>query len=142
MKRNILNIIIDAISLIVFMGMISTGLIINYVLPPGSGRIESLFKGRERPVELYLGLSRHDWGDIHIYISLSFLIVLVIHLILHWSWIKNATFGSKQKPQTIQRKVVSIIIILFIIFSLLFPWIGSRQRISYGDLSPKYEQKK
>ena len=37
MKRNTLNFVIDAASALTMAGMIATGLVIRFVLPPGSG---------------------------------------------------------------------------------------------------------
>ena len=34
-----------------------------------------------------MGLYPPQWGDIHFWISLGLLVVLVIHLVLHWNWI-------------------------------------------------------
>ena len=38
MKRNTLNFLIDLVSAIVLLGITATGLIVRFVLPPGSGR--------------------------------------------------------------------------------------------------------
>jgi len=34
-------------------------------------------------------LARHSWMDVHIISSLIFVALVVIHLALHWHWIKN-----------------------------------------------------
>jgi hypothetical protein len=34
-------------------------------------------------------MTRHEWGDIHFYLSALFVILMVVHIILHWTWIKN-----------------------------------------------------
>lgn len=76
MNRTIANIIIDIIAAFLFLGMIATGYILRFPLPPGSNKILSLW-----------GYTRHQWGDVHFWISLGLLVVLVIHLVLHWNWI-------------------------------------------------------
>lgn len=60
-----------------FCGLTGTGLLLAYRLPPGSRGGRGLSA---------LGWSRHEWGDLHFWISLAFLVLLLIHLALHWRW--------------------------------------------------------
>ena len=69
---------------LVFLSLI--GLIIHYVLPPGSGRHGG--PGVGEPATFLL-LGRHDWGQAHWVLALVFLVMLVLHLLLHWKWIWN-----------------------------------------------------
>lgn len=57
--------------------MSGTGLLLAYRLPPGSRGGHGLSA---------LGWTRHDWGDLHRWISFAFLALIVIHMILHWRW--------------------------------------------------------
>jgi hypothetical protein len=75
LKRNTLNFLIDLASSLVVLGLIATGLLARYVLPPGSGSRRML-----------LGLGRHDWGDIHFWIACAGGALLLVHLALHWQW--------------------------------------------------------
>jgi hypothetical protein len=34
-------------------------------------------------------LHRHQWGDIHLVLSLLFVAVFLVHIVLHWAWIKG-----------------------------------------------------
>lgn len=91
MKRSSLNFIIDLVALLNLLGLITTGFIIKYILPPGSGgRGRQLHDGhgREHIKDLW-SMTRHEWGDIHFYLALLFVILMIVHIILHWSWIKN-----------------------------------------------------
>jgi len=54
MNRTIANVIIDLAAALLFVGMIATGYILRFPLPPGSNRVLSLW-----------GLTRHQWGGIH-----------------------------------------------------------------------------
>lgn len=130
MKKPLWNVLVDAASLIVFTSMISTGLTLKYILPPGSGRTEMLLRtggGRGRSIDVSMGLSRHEWGEIHFYISLAFLFLLIIHLGLHWNWIVCMTFGTKQAAQPRKRKIMAGVVILIILLILLLPWLGKKQ---------------
>ena len=91
MKRSTLNFVVDLVSFIDLLGLACTGFIIKYILPPGtSGLGRELGGGRGREEIKYLwSMTRHEWGDIHFYLALGFVILMVAHMILHWSWIKN-----------------------------------------------------
>ncbi len=91
MKRVTLNFIVDLISFVNLMGLAFTGIIIKFILPPGTGGLgRQLSGGRGRePVEQLWSMTRHEWGDIHFYLAVLFIVLIVVHIILHWSWIKN-----------------------------------------------------
>src|SRR5688572_18477064 len=76
MKRTSLNLLIDVLAALFFLGMIATGYVLHYPLPPGTNKSLSLW-----------GLTRHQWGEVHTWISLALLSSLVIHVALHWPWI-------------------------------------------------------
>jgi hypothetical protein len=75
MSRNGLNIIVDSISALNLLGLAMTGLVLRFVLPPGSG-----------PRSLWT-LRRHDWGGVHFWLAVSLCTVLVLHVALHWQWV-------------------------------------------------------
>lgn len=91
MKRSNLNFIVDLISLITLIGMVCTGLVMKYVLPPGSGGCGGGFRGgrgQEQVRDLW-SMTRHEWGYIHFDLAVLFAILMVVHIILHWTWIKS-----------------------------------------------------
>jgi hypothetical protein len=63
-----------------------SGLILGYVLPGGNG-----FRGGRGLVDVsvFLSLGRGEWVDIHTYSGLVFLVLAIIHFVVHWNWIKN-----------------------------------------------------
>jgi hypothetical protein len=91
MKRTTLNFVVDVVSFIALLGLIFTGSIIKFILPPGSsglGREISGGRGRSEIKELW-SMARHDWGDIHFYLAIAFVVLMAVHIILHWGWVKN-----------------------------------------------------
>jgi hypothetical protein len=92
MKRSTINFIVDLISFIDLLCLIITGFIIKYILPPGSGGGYGRgFRGGRGPnqeVKALWSMTRHEWGDIHFYLAAGFVILMLVHLILHWTWIK------------------------------------------------------
>ena len=114
MNRTIANIIIDIIAAFLLLGMIATGYILRFPLPPGSNKMLSLW-----------GYTRHQWGDVHFWISLGLLIVFVVHLVLHWNWIvtvigKRCHLVKTAHPSLIRSGILTGgIVVLFI---TLFAW--------------------
>ena len=70
------------------LALLVTGVILKYGLPPGSGRGHGWGRHHGGPREL-LGLRRHEWGDVHFWIAVSLVAVLLLHLALHWGWIRH-----------------------------------------------------
>jgi hypothetical protein len=75
-QRTLLNLIIDLVAAFLFLAMIGTGYLIRFPLPPGTNKALSLW-----------GLTRHQWGEIHCWISLGLLSILAVHFVLHWQWL-------------------------------------------------------
>ncbi len=86
MKRSKLNFTFDAIAFAGFVFLTTTGVLMRYTLPPGSRRFKTIW-----------GLDRHEWGDIHFWISIVFLGLLAMHLVLHWRWIINIITGRPRE---------------------------------------------
>ncbi len=63
-----------------FCGLAGTGLLLVFRLPPGSRG------GRGLDV---LGWDRHAWGDLHFYVACGVVALLVVHLLLHLTWLKK-----------------------------------------------------
>ena len=76
-----LRIVNDIAMWFVFCFMFGTGVLMHYRLTPG-------FKGG-KGLSL-LGMSRHEWGEYHLWAAYLFLALLCIHLTLNFSFIKNA----------------------------------------------------
>lgn len=82
MKRGILNYVIDLAALLLLLLIAATGLIQRFVLPPGSGG------GRGGgPAQVVWGWTRHEWGDVHFWLTAALGIVLLLHVVLHWGWV-------------------------------------------------------
>lgn len=95
MKRTTTNFLIDLFSFIVLTGLTVTGLIMKLVLPPGTGgRGQALHGGRGAEyIKTLLSMGRHDWGDIHFCLAAIFIVLMLVHIILHYNWIKGYCRG-------------------------------------------------
>ena len=76
MSRGPLNLLIDTLAAACLLTMVATGYVLRFPLPPARNHTHELW-----------GLSRYEWGAIHSWASLGLLLVLIIHLVLHWDWI-------------------------------------------------------
>ena len=113
MKKSNQNFIIDSLAIIAFLFLTTTGVLMRYLLPPGSGKHSTIW-----------GLDRHEWGAIHFWLSVVFFSILALHLFYHWRWIIKVASG---KPKDYSRNrllfgvIGFIVIILFAIAPLVTP---------------------
>lgn len=84
MRRGTLNFVVDVFLLLVMLGMAASGLVIKYVLPPGSGGGHGGDAGSGKAL---WGLGRHDWGDLHFWLAVALVVLVLIHVALHWAWV-------------------------------------------------------
>jgi hypothetical protein len=125
MKRTSLNFVIDAVAFAGFLLLATTGVLMAYRLPPGSGGRDGFGGGRgesQRSIELLWGLTRHEWGDVHYWMAIALMAVLAVHLFLHWSWIVGVVRGrpTSASPQRLALGAVGLISV--VILSLLPFW--------------------
>ncbi len=88
MKKNILNFWVDLFSMLVMFGLIWTGFLIEFVLPP-----------RQRSI--LWGWDRHQWGELHFYLAIALIGLMFIHIWLHWNWfcMMMAKIVARKNPQ-------------------------------------------
>lgn len=79
-----INFVIDALMFVDMALIAGLGFLMKWVLPPGRERV--LKYGANIDLSLF-GLDRHQWGTVHLCASLALLVLLVIHIVLHWNWI-------------------------------------------------------
>ena len=111
MRKSNLITLVDIAAFISFIFVVSTGVLMRYVLPPRSGQSVEIF-----------GMSRHEWGDIHFYITFVFLAILSIHLILHWRFIRNI-FHGRIKEAGISRLILGLVGLLAVLAVAVAPFI-------------------
>jgi hypothetical protein len=106
-KRGTVNFIVDVVSFIDLLCLAFTGFIMKFILPPGSGGYGRGFRGGRGAVEEQIrelwDMSRHEWGTVHFYLALLFAFLMIVHIILHWEWIKSYFrslfgFSREEKP--------------------------------------------
>ena len=118
MNKKGLYFLIDALSFVCFVFLTSTGVILHFLLPPGSGRWRVIW-----------GMDRHEWGDIHAWISAIFLLILSVHIFYHWKWIVNVVKGHSSEYSG-RRLVIGIIGLIAVIALALAPLLSGVQEIN------------
>ena len=123
MNRTFLNLMTDALAAFVMLAMVATGIVLRFSLPPGTHR------------ELVLwGLTRHEWGDLHFWLALAALGVVLIHLVLHWTWVVAVTRrwvvgAGRGSPGRRARVAAAVATVAVLILSLAGFWSWSRASV-------------
>ncbi len=107
MRRTNLNFVVDLLLLLVCGGLLLTGLVIRFILPPGTGMRHAAEHGHGGGLTLF-GLGRHDFGDIHFWLAVVAISLFVLHVALHWSWVcsvlRSWFGGEKVQPRPINHR--------------------------------------
>jgi len=99
---------IDALLFICIVGLAGIGFLQGFFLVEGP--VADISK------KYFLGLHTHQWGHLHFYISIAFAVLVIIHLILSWNWIKSCT-------KKIFKKSWGTALIGMVVLSLILPLI-------------------
>lgn len=90
MKRSDWKYLVNTLLFISLAGMVFIGLLMGFFLGEGPAA-----GGRSK---YFLGLHRHQWGQVHFILSLVFTALIIIHIVLGWRWMKGKAgllFGKK-----------------------------------------------
>jgi cytochrome b subunit of formate dehydrogenase len=89
MEKARFKLLVDVLMFIDFILLAFSGFVLKFALPRGSGRLGASFI-----------LEREDWLSMHNITAIIITILIVIHLIMNWVWIKNmikSLFVNKTK---------------------------------------------
>jgi hypothetical protein len=111
MRRNALRYVVDALLFVDLCAISVVGILLGFVIPKEPGHDK-----------FFLGLHRHQWGDIHLYLSLAMLVLLAIHLWLNWRWVVQIS----QRLFAQRWKVALLILSGGWIIVLLLAWVLAR----------------
>jgi hypothetical protein len=112
MRRANLNFVIDAVAIVAFGLLISTGFLVHYVLPAGSGHFSILW-----------GMDRHEWGQLHFWIAIVLMASMVLHLFLHWGWIVTMVKGRSEDGSGM-RVALSVLAAIAFVGLAVTPFFG------------------
>jgi len=117
MKRTDWQYLVDTLLFLSIAGIALIGFLMGLFLPKGPNAQES--------AKYFLGLHRHQWGNIHFTLSIAFVVLVIIHLVLSWNWIKNKSrqiFKKRWNTALIFTAIASVLLIfLFWAFYPRYP---------------------
>jgi hypothetical protein len=129
MKRTAINFWLDLVAFLLMVGLALTGGITHYVLPSGTGNWLTL-----------LGLGRRDYGQIHFYLGFAVVILLALHLAMHWSWLCGFVAKRLGKDQPSRRARILAGLGAVAVVGLLLvgglAWAASRVEDRFGAREP------
>ncbi|MFH1248822.1 MAG: DUF4405 domain-containing protein [archaeon] len=91
MEKGVFNYLIDILMAITFVFSATTALVIFFFLPEGV---------RQGRYQEFLGLTKGTWSFVHTWAGIAFIVLLIIHFILHWNWLicmSKSIFRNKNK---------------------------------------------
>jgi hypothetical protein len=131
MKKSDWQYLVDTLLFISMFGIAFIGILMGFFLAEGPTVRES--------EKYFLGLHRHQWGDFHLYLSLIFIALVILHLMLSWSWIKGkaqALFKKRWGTVILITVLGSVFLIFaFWIFTPKYPLIYENYGRGMGDRS-------
>jgi len=111
------NFYIDLLMFTCMAAISGIGFLMKYVLLPG--KEAWVIYGKK--VELsWLGLDRHDWGAIHLYLGFVLLGLLALHVVLHWQMI--VSLWQKYLPAGLLRSIMTTVFLILCLVFLLLPF--------------------
>ena len=114
MRKTDWQFLVDTLLFICMFGIALIGILLAFFIPEGPSAQPSS--------KYFLNLHRHQWGNIHLYLSLTFIGLVIIHLTLDWKWIKSKAvkiFKKGWKTALISTFLVSIFMVF--LFWLFYP---------------------
>ncbi|MDH4217797.1 MAG: DUF4405 domain-containing protein [Candidatus Aminicenantes bacterium] len=111
MKKADWQYLVDTLLFICIVGMALIGILLAFFIPKGPSALESS--------KYFLNLHRHQWGNIHLYLSLTFIFLVIIHLTLDWKWITTRA-GKIFKKGWKTALFSTVLISIFVIFLFWF----------------------
>lgn len=86
----LLNTIDDGLIAIFFLACLISGVVL-FVVPGGPGTANTLI----------LAVTRDTWKDIHVWTGIGMLVGVVLHLVIHWGWIKKVSAKIFKRSQAV-----------------------------------------
>ena len=117
---------VDVLLFLSVVGLALIGLLLGFVLPKGSAAPDQS--------KYFLGLHRHAWGDIHLYLGLAFIVLGILHVVLGWSWFKGkarALFPRQWRAALAATPVAALLLVV----AFWGVWVQGPQEYAEHDTS-------
>jgi hypothetical protein len=128
LEKSKINFTMDSLMLIVMMAIAGIGFLMKFILIPGKERW--LVYGTN--VELYwLGLDRHEWGTIHLWLGYILLFLLVLHIAFHVKWIINTY--TRTIANSVLKNTCAFLFVVLCLVLILFSFFTTPVVENSGD---------
>ena len=107
MKKNDWMYFVNILLFVDSCSVFAIGLLLALVIPSGRGRSADKY---------FFGLHRHDWADLHFYLALFLIGLLILHVWLNWKWVAQTTkryFSDRWKKALVGLSCAWLIVLLF-----------------------------
>ena len=114
MKKSDWQYLVDTLLFLSIVGITLIGFLMGLVIPKGPAAPES--------TKYFLGLHRHQWSNIHFYLSVAFVVFVTIHILFSWKWIKSKSrqiFKKRWNAALIFTAIASVLLVF--LFWALYP---------------------
>ncbi len=118
MDKPKLRFVVQALMFLCLIAVAGIGLLMEFVLISGREKIAK-YGGNVNLT--FLGLNRNDWGEVHLYIALIFLLLLAVHLTLHWK--KIVGLYEKMIPDHKRRNIIALAFLLVSVILIYFAFL-------------------
>lgn len=131
MKKSDWQYLVDILLFLSIVGIAVIGFLMGLVIPKGPTAPES--------TKYFLGLHRHQWSNIHFYLSIAFVVFTIIHVLFNWKWIKSKSqkiFKERWNTALISIAIGSVLLIF--LFWALYPRVPG----AYEDFGGRAKQQR
>jgi hypothetical protein len=114
MKDSDWRYLVDVVLFVCLGGMTLIGILLGLVIPAGPASSEAS--------KYFLGLHRHQWGNVHAYLSIAFVVLTIVHIVFNWKWVTAKTSQIfKKRPAPILVAAASVPFLVLLVFWLFTP---------------------
>ena len=126
MKHNTLNFWVDVFGLLVLAALVVTGIVMWWHLPPGvqGGHGMTLW-----------GWGRHDFGKLHLCLGATFIILIFVHVVLHWAWVCSTTarFWGAEAASRRKRLAAGLLFAVIVAAIIVGGLVWMKQQVRLPD---------
>jgi hypothetical protein len=126
--RDKINLLIDLLLALALAFIAGIGFLIKYILPPGR---EKILKYGDNKDFFFLGLDRHQWGEIHLFVAYVMLALLLLHILFHGKTLLCQV--RKAITVTWLRRSLWVIVGVLCLVLFLFAFFISPEQRQTGD---------
>lgn len=128
MVRRTAMLLVCALASLCVAALLGSGLVLYFVLPPGSTLQIREYHARSMSV---FGMTRCDWRDLHFYLAMAATALVVLHVVLHWKVFR--ALMRHAVPSGLIRNATVTFLLALCGFLALFPLFAKPEAVDLGQ---------